>query len=405
MSDRQIDPEELRMIISSDDQEARARALIELGTYYIGEGNYSEAHGCFGSAADLYAELDLPVELMNALRYLGDNQAYHQGRHEEAVENYRRVLELATEVGDTRNMAYGAGAMGDALRELNRLDEALDAHERAVAAFSELDEPYMVGVNLISVGSILYRRNQTKAAAEKYSLAYNQFQIAGNPLRAGFAKDMLSDALAAQGEYEEALSHIDDVIGILNILAEEDAQRNAQYSKALLLLESGRTTEAAAMFLDLAFEFREAKRFNDCANAELGYLVARFRENFIENWVEAKRGLPRVRAYFDAAGLGVNVVKADRFLAEWYSLQEAWPRVVQILRRVVTRCQELDEPNLERSSRARLANALIEIGEYQEAQQVLADVHESQWGDVKVEIDFLHRVKETLEIRLAPEAD
>ena len=404
MSDGELNPEYLREVIAGADERDRADALVNLGLYHSKESELEEAGSCFASAVDIFEKLDKPFDLMYAQRFLADNLV-RQDRIEESVEIYRKSLDLATLHFDVRAKAYAAGAMGDQLRALGRFDEAYDAHEIAAAAFQECSDHFMTGINLISLVLILHRRNQLQAAVERCSAAYNEFQLAGNPYQGGIVKELLAISLAGLGEFDEAVAHITDSIGIMNQISEAEREHKARFVRGKILLEAGQFDRAAEELWEVTDAFREHQRFFDAAQTELFYLVAKFRQDLFASQKVTNIALPRLRAFFDASGSAVDVVRVDRTLAEWYGLQGEWPKVVQILRPAIERLQDPDEPNLERSMRARLAQALIEVGERAEAAEVLATVSEADWGDVKSEIELLRRLRETLNLQKELEAN
>lgn len=381
----------------SEDGVERAGALFELGRYYS-DFSQDEAIGYYGSALDIYTELDRPVEQAHAVRSLAEIFV-KQGRFAEGADLFLESARLSNEFGDAETKAYSLGARGDALRSLERWQEAYECHLEAAEAFKDAGDNSMVALNSILVGKILARWSRLSEAVEKFTEAYNYYQLSGHALKAAHAKDELADALAELGELDEAIAHRKDVIEICTHLEEEVSRVLNQIGLGQLYIEKGNYQAAIQLLRQVEASLRADKGFSPAAQAELYLTVAKFRLDLDFYYADTQASFSRLRAFLDAEGDGVMVAKVDRFTAEWYTQQKRWLPAEALLKRVVERFQLLDEPALERSTRARWAAVLIELGDFEKASEVLAGLNPEDWGEVKAEREYLKAVKERLEAK------
>ncbi|MDE0284818.1 MAG: tetratricopeptide repeat protein [Gammaproteobacteria bacterium] len=175
-----------------------------------------------------------------------------QEDHEQAVEAYRRALEL--EPGH----AAGHAGLGDALYRLQRYEEAVEIMQRALAL--QPDQPSAAALHYLS-GESLRALGRPEQAPEHYEKA-----LRADP-QMDEAANRLAELLFAQERYREALDLYEPVAG----RNPGDAGAHSNVGSALFML--GRTGEAVRKFeralsLDPAHE-------NARANLELARLRLR----------------------------------------------------------------------------------------------------------------------------------
>jgi tetratricopeptide (TPR) repeat protein len=79
-------------------------------------------------------------------------------RFDEAITAHQRAVALFTELGDRHGEAGALRNLGAALQGVRRFDEAITAHQRAAALFTELGDRHSEGVALRNLGIARGRR-------------------------------------------------------------------------------------------------------------------------------------------------------------------------------------------------------------------------------------------------------
>ncbi|MEO8468748.1 MAG: tetratricopeptide repeat protein [Chloroflexota bacterium] len=134
-----------------------------LGIVAQHEGDMDRARELGLRALDLYTGLGERRWICSCLINLAwmDAQA---GRNEDALLHGNEAVRLAREVGDRLNLAIAQNNIGDALRDLNRLDEAGGAYGAAVEAYRDLGDTGPLMALLEDVAILATRRLQHQEA-------------------------------------------------------------------------------------------------------------------------------------------------------------------------------------------------------------------------------------------------
>jgi predicted ATPase/DNA-binding CsgD family transcriptional regulator len=195
---------------------------------HAARGEWAAAAGLLERAEQLAERLESP-EPLTFLRWVRGRMRYCQGRFEDAVEEYRAVVEAARSFGSGPLIWY-LGGFGLALAELDRRDEALSTlaeleslvaarHERAV-------ESGYAFACLVLAYDRLGERERTAACYMRLLPYRGLFDLL-------LFDRALGIAAAARGDYVTARHHLED--------AEGQARREGlRPSLALTLLQRGR---------------------------------------------------------------------------------------------------------------------------------------------------------------------
>jgi tetratricopeptide (TPR) repeat protein len=160
----------------------RGRTLYELQ-------RYDEAEETLKKAIDIQVDERSPaVEYMIA-RDLGDC-ALVKGEVTEALDRYRRALQLSGELGDPYEEATQLGKVAAALEKMNRFEEAIATYEKAVELYrkissdSSLQDRITVQKNLVGAATvepaIAYAERRIESAGKMWA---TQQSVAVLPLR------------------------------------------------------------------------------------------------------------------------------------------------------------------------------------------------------------------------------
>jgi DNA-binding SARP family transcriptional activator/tetratricopeptide (TPR) repeat protein len=126
---------------------ALGSALMGLGWAYNRSGRPDDAGRCIAEVLGIRRRAGDRVGETMALNYQGVILSA-QGRFEEALGCLRAALEILEEVGGQRSVVAGKvlNNIGDALRRLNRCDEALAHAERSLAIHQEIGDSFGASV-------------------------------------------------------------------------------------------------------------------------------------------------------------------------------------------------------------------------------------------------------------------
>jgi len=127
-------------------------------------------------------------------------------RLEEAVEAYRHARRLFTQAGDRGREATTLGHLGVVLAELGRFEEVVDVHTRACAVHAELGNRREEGQAWAYLGHSLEQLEQPEEAFESYTRARDIFAEVGDGLSEGSAWSSLAFILRTTGRLREAIA-------------------------------------------------------------------------------------------------------------------------------------------------------------------------------------------------------
>ncbi|WP_159037144.1 tetratricopeptide repeat protein [Streptomyces specialis] len=123
----------------------------------------SQADTHLEAARELIAQISHPVaEAILSLEQAASHRT--QGRHEEALDLAWRSLTLQRTVGNTAGQALAYDSIGQAMRDLGRLDEALDFHRTAVRMLRDGAQPWHLAQTLAHLADTHNHNLQTDLA-------------------------------------------------------------------------------------------------------------------------------------------------------------------------------------------------------------------------------------------------
>ncbi len=270
----------------ADESEIRAELLSTLGTVYNNLALYQEARELKEEAlrsrraADPGDRSDLASDLNNLGRLL-----YDLGDYPAAESHFREALAMWRRLGDDTNAVFGMRNLAAALLHSGRHAEALELHRQILEAQHELfgaRDP-AVADSLYSLG-ILYRTRGDPGAAEpllRQALEIFTESFGRRHTRVASVLSSLGRVLHDQQRYPEARQSFEQALDLrLQLLGEDHVHvANTRKNLAALLLEEGETAAAGELLEAALTTLRRAKPASDwtIADAESlwgSYLVA-----------------------------------------------------------------------------------------------------------------------------------
>jgi eukaryotic-like serine/threonine-protein kinase len=219
--------EALTIARDTGNRNLEARALNNIGSLYMSQGQYSDAQTYFERALELREKAKAPQEMADTLHNLGETYT-RMGRYEQALQQFVRALELRRSANDRRSAAIEAYGIGSIFDYQGRYGAAVKSKEEALQAFRDLNQRDVWLAEILSgYGSSLSLSGRTAEALSHLQEAQN------------LANELKNASLVAQTlRYQaERLYYSGDVNGAVE-LAEQSAEAAARASNPSLTLFS-----------------------------------------------------------------------------------------------------------------------------------------------------------------------
>jgi len=189
------------------------RAVNMIGVASFALGDLDGANAALSRALEL-ATLDDDVLMMaQATNNLG-TIANLQGRHEDALWQYRLALPMLQRLGQARLLAEGYHNMAITFRDVGDLDEAEEHERRAIDYAQDGSAPRVAAMGRTGRAEIALRRGDAPLAETTARLAIEEFSRLSDPLNEGDAWRLTGAACTAQQRYEGALDAFARALGI-----------------------------------------------------------------------------------------------------------------------------------------------------------------------------------------------
>ena len=388
----EMSDEELWDRTRSDDVSDRADSLMELASREQAIPDWEMAKSLYGSAADLYRDLEKENSLGHAIYSLGYCQ-YRLGEYEEAIRSLAASLQLGQEIIDSKVIAYSAGPLADSYSANGEPDKAIEFYEIAVDAFVEIEVETLAGINALAMGELHGIANRQTRALECFIRAFNIFQTGGDAIGAARAKDRMASCLIELGDYDQAVVHLKESHEVFEFSEVVDRATYALYRIGWTLNLAGKYLQAELPLREAAGAFRQAAEWSRAALAEtqLAYSLI-FRDLETENNY-GQNLLNRAATYFEFAGELQNAWQVNSIKAELLAIRGDLAAAVVIWKDILDQATENGDDYFVRSARVNLAECLLEQGETMSAREQLAEVDVASWGQNKVEIANFKRVQ------------
>ncbi len=392
--------EELWERSQSDELEDRADALLELAHRARNREDFQVAKSLFGSALDLFVELERDVDAGVATYSLGYCQ-YRLSEYEEAIESLKASLAKGQQINDSKAIAFSAGPLGDSYSAIGNTAQAITAYDLAVDTFVEIDEYTQAGITGLSLGELHGVEGRQTRALECFIRAFNVFQEGGDGYGSARAKDRMASALIELGDFDQALMHIKDALEIFTFMDKEERIAHMNYRLGWTLNIAGKYLQAEAPLRIAIALFRENQDFSRAGLAELQLAYSLIFRDLEADHSVAPGLLDRAAAYFDAAGEQVNVLVAHSITAERLMNEGSFFAAAELWRDILNRAISYEDGYSARSARASLVECLFQLGQNTEAKEILSEINAADWGENKPELDRIERIKHLMLEKMA----
>ena len=392
--------EELWERSQSDDVSDRADSLMELAHQARNRNDYEVAKNLYGSAHDLFVELERETDA-GAANYSLGYCLYRLYKFADAVTSLTASLARGREINDAKTIAYSAGPLGDSHSALENTSEAIEAYELAVDAFVDIEEHTQAGINALSLGELYGIQGRQTRALECFIRAFNLFQSGGDGFGGARAKDRMASALIELGDLDQALMHLKDALDIFVFLDRDERIAHAHYRLGWTLNLAGKYLQAEEPLRFAIKSFKENDEFSRAGLAELQLAYSLIFRDLDADHTAAQRLIDRAAAFFDAAGEQVNVLVAHSITAERLMNEGSFFAAAELWRDILNRAVNYEDDYSARSARVSLAECLFQLGQNTEAKEVFSEINAAQWGENKLELERIERIKQLMFEKMA----
>ena len=228
----------LRKLVARDPQDPRA--WFELGKFSILSGQARRA-------VDDYLVRALVLSKRSGNRYLEAEAANalgigyaRLGQTGDAIEQYRKAVELRRAVGNRRGEATSLRNLGTTLTLAGRFDEAAAALAQARTLHARLDDRAGLAAVENELGLLAEERGDYPAALEAFRRALQAWQQLEDPLGIAQAHDDIGYAHFQLGAYDNAQVYLSQAADEYEALGDRTGRIRAEQELGLLALARGR---------------------------------------------------------------------------------------------------------------------------------------------------------------------
>ncbi|WP_165950478.1 tetratricopeptide repeat protein [Actinomadura sp. GC306] len=183
----------LSVFTDIDDPRGRTMALNNMGDLLLRMGDVDSAVDYYERTAKAAAGLGRQHQAIMLINT--GNVHRHTGGHDTALENYRKALAIAMEIGDRRNQIETLIGIGATFQSMGRYGEAIIHHRRALNIARAINERYEETLALRHLGETLAASGRYPAAVDQLRRACDLADRIGVPYELGKALDGLGTAL------------------------------------------------------------------------------------------------------------------------------------------------------------------------------------------------------------------
>ena len=229
-----------------EDERGLRHALLALGSGLGNQGALDEADVVLAEAIELGRRAHDAVVVARALNYVSFIAA-RRGNFELARDLNREELLRWMELGSKRGEATGSRHLAVALQKLGDLDEAEAFCDRALAIWTELDDPTSIAHVRATLADIARTRGALDQADQLYELAMEGFDAVGDRRCTASTYKNYGALAAARGDHEEGATWFVRAILLRHELGDDAGLSECLEGLAAAWVALGRTEDAATL--------------------------------------------------------------------------------------------------------------------------------------------------------------
>ena len=211
----------------------------------------------------------------------------------------------ARRLGDPDREAGASNNLGNALRKVGKVAEAIDAHTHARDFFQAVGEHRSEAVSWNNLGLDLLAAGREDEAIEALTRARDLFQVVGDAHLEAVAWDCLGVALSQMGRVADSIEVTARARDLFRIVGDFRREAGAENNLGAALIDAGRTEEAIESFESAREIFRELGDWywtgQVLYNLALCHEAHQHSTEAVACWVQASEAYTRAGAVKEAA--------------------------------------------------------------------------------------------------------
>ena len=294
------------VLAQNPEKKLRAWTLQELGNSLQATGQWEEAIECYKRDVEISRDLGDRAGEASTLGNIG-NVYQRQGRWNEALAQYEACLAIERDLGDRAGEASTLGNIGNVYQRQGRWNEALAQYEASLKLKRELGDRAGEAATLNNIGNVYDSQGRWNDALAQYEASLKMQRDLGD--RAGEAQTLNALAITSrkQGQWDKAVEFYQQSLAIDRELGDVDGESTALNNLGVVLAKRGAWQDAIANYeASLAIARRLGSRIEEART--LGNLGDLFKETI--EWGKA-------REHYEQAILILRGTEDKEQLADW----------------------------------------------------------------------------------------
>ncbi|MDH3379535.1 MAG: tetratricopeptide repeat protein, partial [Gammaproteobacteria bacterium] len=205
------------------DQQEESIWVDNLGSAYIGRGQYEEAIDHYQQALTIAREIGLRQDEGNFLGHLG-NAYYRLGQYEKAIDHYQQALTIAREIGLRQDEGGWLINLSLIYYSLGQYTIAIKGYQQSLTIVREVGDRRKEGIALANLGLTYIDLGQYEKAIDHYQQALNIAREIGLRSAEGNFLGNLGLAHANLGQYKEAIDNYQQALTIAREIGDRQSE-------------------------------------------------------------------------------------------------------------------------------------------------------------------------------------
>ncbi|HEU4759719.1 MAG TPA: BTAD domain-containing putative transcriptional regulator [Dehalococcoidia bacterium] len=277
-------------------------------------------------AVDLAITGNAPIDVLaEARKQLGLALAA-QGSFEEAIKEFRGVLDISEQRGDLEESAFLSACLGSALGSLGRLSEAVPHLEKARRQWDRVGNSKELSWALNNLAMVYLLMGYTERGRELFSDALREARAGGLQRAEAYALVSLADLDRQGGEFRAALDRYEEAIALAAGLEEMALATHANSGLSYTYCEMGDLARAEALARQVLASAEERQSAYEQGLGRLALGKVSRRQGRVD---EAIGAFSAAAALFDTVGARKEQAEALYHIADASLLAKRSRRIVR----------------------------------------------------------------------------
>jgi DNA-binding winged helix-turn-helix (wHTH) protein/tetratricopeptide (TPR) repeat protein len=250
----------LPVFAQAGDRAGMALSIRYIGDIESGQGKLAEAMDSYRRSLQIEQETGHnPAGIFNQMAIVQEMQ----GNLKDAEILYRDSYKFFSEAGDRKTAAVVQGNVGDTLIEQGKLAEAEKLFQQSLSTASEVGAKDSEAAAHDNLSWVALLRGQLNTARQHAEQAVTMHREAGQTYELSFSLTQLANVLRAQGDLAQARQQGTEALAVAEKREAKVPAAEAQLSLAEMDLDEGQASQAEPAIRDALLVFRNQKMRDD----------------------------------------------------------------------------------------------------------------------------------------------